>query len=159
MNLKKQKERLEKLKLDDAAYKNYKEQKNSYSSLTKIVLILVLFYSLITKLRQKALYVLLCSIIAFSSSNCWDKFLIPRTFYSWRRNNFFEYFWELRPTFQGDYSSYTQRRAGAPAGPSRFWRDSSFAETTIKNFIGILRVIAALLFATFPIRPHVPVWI
>ncbi len=50
-----------------------------------------------------------------------------------------------------------QGPAGAPAGPSRFWRDSSFAETTIKNFIGISRVIAALLFATFPIRPHVPV--
>ncbi len=54
----------------------------------------------------------------------------------------------------GKYSHVLgQRGAGAPVGPSRFWHDSSFAETTTKNFIGILRVIAALLFATFPIRP------
>jgi hypothetical protein len=42
-------------------------------------------------------------------------------------------------------------------GPFAFWHGSSFAETTTKTFIRILRLIAALLFATFPRRPPFPV--
>ncbi len=48
-----------------------------------------------------------------------------------------------------------QRRAGGPLGPFPFRRDSIFAETNTKNLIGILRVIAALFFATFPIQSPV----
>jgi hypothetical protein len=51
-----------------------------------------------------------------------------------------------------------QQRARSPVGPFAFRRgSSSFAETTTKTFIRILRVMAALLFATFPIRPPFPV--